>query len=408
MEYSLSNNKGMTLLEIVIVFGIISILFASFFYIWNTLDIFRKSRDSKRINDLQLLDTALKTLLSTERNINLGEENIIYTSLPDSSLTCTSYKFDPLLSPYSYRCQTLQNYLKVDGSGWLPVNLTLGKILTISVLPIDPLNNKDYFYAYQVRQGRYKLTARFENQTNISKMANDGGFEPTLYEVGSDLFIPSPHSGLVGYWSFDEGTGTIAYDLSGYGNNGVLYNFNWTAVSGWTTGKIGGALSFDGVDDWVNILNTSSLQITSDLTILFWMKPTNISKGRQNPLGKAYGGEYMFTLETNGNMSFYHGSCGGNCSPYGYNYNAPYGMSNNNFYFAGIRRKISTQRMDHFKDGVKIPDGSYYWVNPSISTRNLQIGLEYAGFYQGLIDEIRIYNRALLDSEIKSLYEATR
>jgi hypothetical protein len=162
------------------------------------------------------------------------------------------------------------------------------------------------------------------------------------------------------------------------------------------------------VDDYVVILNTSSLQITSDLTILFWMKPTNISKERQNPLGKAYGGEFMFTLETNGNMSFYQGSCGNNYSPYGSNSNAPYGMSNNNFYFVGIRRKISTQRMDHFKDGVKIPDGSYSWVNPFISTRNLQIGSEYAGFYQGLIDEIRIYNRALSDSEIKALYEASK
>jgi hypothetical protein len=244
-------------------------------------------------------------------------------------------------------------------------------------------------------------------------MANDGGFEPTLYEVGSDLFIPSPHSGLVGYWSFDEGTGTIAYDLSGYGNNGTLLDASSTNADGntppqWTTGKVGKALIFDGVDDYVRILNTSSLQITSDLTILFWMKPTNISKGRQNPLGKAYGGEYMFTLETNGNMSFYQGSCGGNCSPYGYNSNAPYGMSNNNFYFVGIRRKISTQRMDFFKDGVKIPDGSYSWVNPSISTRNLQIGSEYAGFYQGFIDEIRIYNRALSDSEIKVLYQSAQ
>jgi prepilin-type N-terminal cleavage/methylation domain-containing protein len=151
MESSLQNNKGMTFVEMLVVMGIISILFASFFYIWNTMDIFRKSRDSKRINDLQLLDSALKTLLSTERNINLGEENIIYTSLPDSSSTCGSYNLLPLFSPYSYRCQTSQNYLKVDGNGWLPVNFTLGKILTISVLPIDPLNNKDYFYAYQVR-----------------------------------------------------------------------------------------------------------------------------------------------------------------------------------------------------------------------------------------------------------------
>ncbi|GIW67338.1 MAG: hypothetical protein KatS3mg096_206 [Candidatus Parcubacteria bacterium] len=402
------NKKGMTMVEMLVVIIIISILFASFFYIWNTMDIFRKSRDSKRINDLQIIDTALKTILTTEKNINLGQENVIYTSLPDSSSTCGSYNLIPVYAPYSYRCQTSDNYLKIDGNGWLPVNFTLGKILTISVLPIDPLNNKDYFYAYQVRGGRYKLSARFESKANINKMANDGGFELTLYEVGSDLFIPSPQSGLVGYWNFDE-TGTIARDLSGYNNNGTMYSSTIiTDLHTTTSCKIGLCANFDGVDDYVYVGNSYILQITSDLTILMWLYPTNITKGRQNPLGKAYGGEYMFTLETNGNLSFFQGSCGGNCSPYGYNSNAPYGMTNNNWYFVGIRRINARQRMDHFKNGSKINDGSYSWVNPSVSSNAVRIGREYAGYFQGLIDEVRIYNRALSDQEIKVLYEVTK
>ena len=49
--------------------------------------------------------------------------------------------------------------------------------------------------------------------------------------------------GLVGYWSFDEGTGTIAYDKSGKGYNGTL---SGTILPNWTGGKLGGALNFNG------------------------------------------------------------------------------------------------------------------------------------------------------------------
>jgi prepilin-type N-terminal cleavage/methylation domain-containing protein len=410
MEYSFQNNKGMTFVEVLIVMGIISILFASFFYIWNTMDIFRKSRDSKRINDLQLLDTALKTLLSTERNINLGEENIIYTSLPDSSSTCASYNLLPIFFPYSYRCQTSENYLKVDGNGWLPVNFTLGKILTISVLPIDPLNNKDYFYAYQVRQGRYKLTARFETKTNISKMSNDGGFEPTLYEVGSDLFIPSPHSGLVGYWSFDEGTGTIAYDLSGYGNNGTLNNFNFTETSGWTTGKIGKALIFDGVDDWVRVSNTPSLDINKNVSVFAWVNRSRIVDW-ERILGKYYySGGNTGSWELDLGQGYLR--CIFNINGIWRSANAPAGTNNatGTWYFVGC--VYDGSRLYNYVNGelkaTSIASGNITTTTYPLAIGTTSNGTDIQNVIQGIIDELRIYNRALSDSEIKALYEATK
>jgi len=419
MEYFLQNKKGMTLVEILVVMAIISILFASFFYIWNTIDIFRKSRDSKRSNDLQLLDTALKTILSTERNINLGEENIIYTSLPDSSSTCGSYNLVPLFSSYSYQCQTSENYLKVDGNGWLPINFTLGKILTIPVLPIDPLNNKDYFYAYQVRQGHYKLTAKFESQTNISKMANDGGFEPTLYEVGSDLFIPSPHSGLVGYWSFDEGTGTIAYDLSGYGNNGTLYN-----DPTWTTGKVGGALIFDGVDDYIDVIDTgtSSLDTTSAFTISVWIYPNQISTGRRYALVSKRKNTYPLSGYFLGldNEGWCDDNPGDLKATIGFNY----GNQSTVYIECVDKGSVSKDIWKHlvvtynssgdiraiYENGIKQNSIGMRNVG-TIDTNNesLFIGKgHYDGPFSGKIDEVRLYNRALSDAEIKAIYNATK
>src|SRR6266498_470903 len=64
----------------------------------------------------------------------------------------------------------------------------------------------------------------------------------TTAYVGAQL-----QNGLVGYWSFDDGTGTIAGDSSGNDNTATLINGPI-----WTSGEIGGALSFDGVDDYVS------------------------------------------------------------------------------------------------------------------------------------------------------------
>lgn len=59
-------------------------------------------------------------------------------------------------------------------------------------------------------------------------------------------------TGLVAYWSFDEGSGTTAEDFSPANAN----TGNLTNGPTWTTGQIGRAVSFDGVDDYVNTTST--------------------------------------------------------------------------------------------------------------------------------------------------------
>src|SRR3990167_6079208 len=72
-------------------------------------------------------------------------------------------------------------------------------------------------------------------------------------------------SGLVGYWTFDEGSGATAADSSGNNNTGTLVN-----GPSWTTGKIGQALSFDGVDDLVTASGISNTP--SAFTLSAWIK----------------------------------------------------------------------------------------------------------------------------------------
>lgn len=80
----------------------------------------------------------------------------------------------------------------------------------------------------------------------------------------------------VGVWLFDEGSGNIARDSSGKGNDGKIEN-----GPKWVDGKFGKALEFDGKDDYVYVSDPgkSSLDLTKSLTIAAWVKPVQHAQG---------------------------------------------------------------------------------------------------------------------------------
>jgi len=78
-----------------------------------------------------------------------------------------------------------------------------------------------------------------------------------------------PPFGRGGIWHFDENSGSIAYDSSGNNNHGTIVNATWT------TGVNNSALSFDGIDDYVTVQDSPGLDISSDMTIEAWMKPSS-------------------------------------------------------------------------------------------------------------------------------------
>ena len=81
-----------------------------------------------------------------------------------------------------------------------------------------------------------------------------------------------------GVWHFDENTGTIAYDSTGRGNDGTLKP-NAVNRPQWTMGINGSALNFDGIDDYVEVSDDDTLDLTDAITIEAWMKPLENSEG---------------------------------------------------------------------------------------------------------------------------------
>jgi len=160
--------------------------------------------------------------------------------------------------------------------------------------------------------------------------------------------------------------------------------------------------SFDGSSGYINVTSVPPSLLIKDLTIVFWFYPTNIQKGRQNPIDKAYWAEFAITLEPNGAMSYYHG----NWSSYYHGDNIwPSGtFINNAWQFASVTRNISGSTVRVYKNGKIVNSGSFS-IYPVTSTNPIKIGSGYAGYFQGSIANVQIYNTVLTPQEIQYLYQ---
>ena len=126
-------------------------------------------------------------------------------------------------------------------------------------------------------------------QHQITAVARDTSGRTTTSAPVSVTVANAGVAGLVGGWSFNDGTGGTAADCSGRGNPGTL-----SGGAAWTTdGRYGGALTFDGVNDMVTVADASSLDLTSGMTLSAWVRPTTLGSWRQvllkeRPAGLTY------------------------------------------------------------------------------------------------------------------------
>jgi competence protein ComGC len=229
------SHTSFTLIEMIIVLAIIIGIVAILIAVLKPSKMLQGLRDTQRIADLKKIVDSI-TYYETE-NYGLlsfyGTPTLVYISLPDTDASCSSWlnQLPTLPIGYGYRCSATPT--NIDGTGWIPINFSASSLVNLQKLPIDPINKPPYYYTYVVG-GSYELTALMERDTNKgpdSIAGKDGGTENFVYEVGTNKNITpfpvkargEPLQGLVGWWTFDEGNGTTAYDYSGNNNNGTIY-----------------------------------------------------------------------------------------------------------------------------------------------------------------------------------------
>ncbi|MEK7553580.1 MAG: type II secretion system protein [Patescibacteria group bacterium] len=181
--------SAFTLLEILIVIGILSTLATVVVYVLNPAELLKQSRDAKRLSEIQTLDDAVRFYTFNSGTLDYGTSSVVYLSLPDSSTTCSSYSNLPTLTGgWTYACKPESTYRKVDGTGWIPVNFPSTQAgSSLSILPVDPTNNNTYYYSYI--PGSWVLTAKIESAKYLPIAQTDGGSDSARFEIGSNLAL---------------------------------------------------------------------------------------------------------------------------------------------------------------------------------------------------------------------------
>lgn len=290
MSYPRSYRSAFTLIELLVVIAIIAVLAVVVVVSLNPVELLRQSRDSNRLADLATIQEAIG-LYNTDVGGTLGTASTTYLSIADPSATstagdqCQGLNLASLPSSTPYQCSASSSFRGTSGTGWLPVSLkSISAGSPIGSLPVDPVNqtSSGFFYTYSSNGSQYEATALMESQRYKAPLATSPPLTlyPNVDAVGSNLALSNLYSasGLVGYWNFDEGSGSSTLDQSGNGNTG-----NWSGASGGTNnthyvgGKVGSwAGTFNGNNNYINVGSLNNLAGNSE-TISFWANTNSIT-----------------------------------------------------------------------------------------------------------------------------------
>jgi hypothetical protein len=201
----------------------------------------------------------------------------------------------------------------------------------------------------------------------------------------------------VGYWTFDDGAGTVALDSSGKGNDGTL-----VGDPQWVAGILGGALDFDGDGDYVDCGNDAIFNITDAFTLSVWIN------------WRAATGDWQ-TVIAKGDDAWRLARGGGDTQTMDFGFTAG---GDRGWQAARTVSEVPLGEWHHVAatydttDGAKIYlDGVLEATNPDnagitvgdypvfIGDNSQQVGR----FWDGLIDDVQIYREVLSEADISAL-----
>ena len=208
--------------------------------------------------------------------------------------------------------------------------------------------------------------------------------------------VTCSYQGLVMWLKMDEGSGNIAYDSSGNGNDGIIYN----AV--WVNGKIGKALEFNGANSYVEVPYLRYREPFYGFTFTAWV----------NYLADTGEIQQVFEAHTSGWEIFVEGDfpqliflITDNTGTR--HYISTYLSSLNTWYHVAATYDGTFQKL--YVNGQEVASSSWSSIF-SISSLGLTLGKDYEAniqYLRGILDDVKIYNRALSAEEIKAIFESS-
>jgi prepilin-type N-terminal cleavage/methylation domain-containing protein len=203
-----------------------------------------------------------------------------------------------------------------------------------------------------------------------------------------------------GIWNFDEGSGSTANDISGWGNNGTISGATYTSD---TPSETGYALSFNGTTDYTDAGSDASTNFTSEnFTISVWIKTakgtgqTIVQRGTSQVRGYTLMADPYIHLLTHQSGT--------------YTYCRSQNRVDNNLWqhWAAVREGTNVRLYYNGTESKPYTGGNCIAIaNPiTAPTDPLWIGRGSWGYFNGLADEVHIYSTALTATQIQSQYYA--
>ncbi|HEC04190.1 MAG TPA: LamG domain-containing protein, partial [Phycisphaerales bacterium] len=212
--------------------------------------------------------------------------------------------------------------------------------------------------------------------------------------------IPITDPNLVGWWMFEETSGTVVTDSSGYDNYGTLQG-----DAQWAIGYDGGAVEFDGVDDFVAVPHDETLTVDNEVTVMAWIYTSRHGgpgeEGYQGIISKGNPPRsYSLYTQSAGTLHFSTTSAG-----------AYVGSSSDSQVplneWVHVAAMVSGGQHLYFINGEPAGTGGGGIELPGATdTATVVIGRTNEGStrsFLGMIDDVRVYNRALTQDEIKDI-----
>ncbi len=261
----------------------------------------------------------------------------------------------------------------------------------VTVLPANATFNGSSF--------SWTPTAAQVNTYSVEFTATDGALwaSQTIQIVVTES-ESVPVDPMVGYWKLDDAAGTVVGDSSGLQNTGSLVGATWSE------GKVLGAASFDGVDDYASLGSASCLNLRGSLTVAAWVLPNNYGQSGYARIlhkGTDTTGYSVHLDSANGSLAY---------AAYG----ADVVRSNtqvitlNAWQHVAVTYDAAAGVVKFYVNGLAAGTAAYTVSPKDSSTQPLLLGIkggDTTRAFAGHIDEVRLYNTALSETDIAQIHQ---
>jgi len=224
-------------------------------------------------------------------------------------------------------------------------------------------------------------------------------------------YLPTIDPTLIGWWKLDETSGLIASDEVGSAGD-LSQTWNFDANDGWVSGKVNNALHF-----YSSALSSTGHVAIGDIglfpdngTLMFWFNSDNMVNYKNilqtsfaNIAGNNVG--IRFEQRTGGTLLCIFGD---DLSVYDTGTLATGTLVAGTWYHVSVTWDKALSKNYYYLDGVKVQTRTNTHFPTRIDNFVFGKGYNYSRDFDGILDEVKVYNRTLTDSDILNYYNSTK